>query len=196
MREATQGCVLAGGRAARMGGEKALRPLAGRPLIAHVLARLAPQCGAVAISAGAKAERLAPFGLPVWADALPGEAGPLAGVAAALARAPRPWVVTAPCDMPWLPEDLVARLHAARAAAGASIACASAAGGALEPLVALWPAALAPVMAAALAEGERSARRFLAAQGFIAVEWPASALADLDTPAALAAAEARLSADR
>lgn len=190
MREATQGCVLAGGAARRMGGEKALRSFGRAPLLAHVVARLAPQCAALAVNANGDAARFAGFGLPVWPDEVADRPGPLAGVLAALTHSAHPWLVTAPCDMPFLPMDLVARLHVARAAAGVPIACA-AAGGETQPLLALWPRTLAPALIAALAAGARGAKDFLAAQGFVAVEWPGAALANLNTPEELAAAEAR-----
>ena len=79
------GIVLAGGRATRMGGgDKALRPLGGQPVLAHVIARLAPQVQALALSANGDPARFAAFGLPVLADSLPGFPGPLAGVLAGL----------------------------------------------------------------------------------------------------------------
>ena len=105
------GIVLAGGKGRRMGGvDKGLVELDGRPLCAHVLERLAPQVGSVVINANQNAERYAAFGHPVVADAVSGFAGPLAGLHAGMTRADTPFVVTVPCDSPFLPIDLVARL--------------------------------------------------------------------------------------
>ena len=107
------GIVLAGGQGRRMGGvDKGLVLLAGKPMIAHVLARLVPQVGAVLINANQNLERYRAFGHPVIPDAIGGFAGPLAGLHAGMARAGGAFVVTVPCDSPFLPLDLVARLRA------------------------------------------------------------------------------------
>lgn len=107
------GIVLAGGMGRRMGGvDKGLVPLSGKPMVAHVLARLAPQVGALLINANQNRERYAAFGYPVVADTVGGFAGPLAGLHAGMTQASTDWVVTVPCDSPFLPEDLVARLAA------------------------------------------------------------------------------------
>jgi molybdopterin-guanine dinucleotide biosynthesis protein A len=105
------GIVLAGGQGRRMGGvDKGWVELEGRPMIAHVLARLAPQVADVLINANQNLDRYAEFGLPVVPDAVGGFAGPLAGLHAGMTHATRPHVVTVPCDSPFLPLDLVARL--------------------------------------------------------------------------------------
>jgi molybdopterin-guanine dinucleotide biosynthesis protein A len=198
MREDTQGVILAGGLARRMGGgDKPLRPLGGRPMLEHVLARLAPQCAALAINANGDAARFAAWGLPVWPDPVPGHPGPLAGILAALEEARLPFVVTVPGDTPFLPGDLVARLHAARAASGATIACA-ASGGQAHPPVALWPRALAADLRAALLAGERKIDRWAARHGVALADWPAEPFDpffNANTPAELAEAEARLQAE-
>lgn len=124
-RDDVTGLVLAGGQGRRMGGvDKGLVELNGRPLIAHVLARLAPQVADVLINANQNGERYAAFGVPVVSDAVGGFAGPLAGLHAGLTRATREFVVTVPCDSPFLPNDLVARLAAARVAYDAQLAVA------------------------------------------------------------------------
>ncbi len=124
-RERVTGVVLAGGQGRRMGGvDKGLVPLDGRPMVAHVLERLSPQVADVLINANQNADRYAAFGHPVVADEIAGFAGPLAGLHAALAHAAREFVVTVPCDSPFLPADLVARLGAALAAAKAQLAVA------------------------------------------------------------------------
>jgi molybdenum cofactor guanylyltransferase len=115
---AIAGVVLAGGRSSRMGVEKALVDFAGRPMLAHVLARFAPQVMALAINANGDPARFAAFGAPVIADLAPDQPGPLAGIAAALAWAQAHGcsrVATVPCDAPFLPRDLVARLARQRA---------------------------------------------------------------------------------
>jgi molybdopterin-guanine dinucleotide biosynthesis protein A len=104
--------------------DKGLVALAGRPMIAHVLARFAPQVDAVVINANQNLDRYAGFGYPVLPDAVGGFAGPLAGLHAGMARAEHPLVATVPCDSPFLPADLVARLAAALAAHGAQLAVA------------------------------------------------------------------------
>ena len=119
------GVVLAGGQGRRMGGvDKGLVPFAGRPMIAHVLERLAPQVADVLINANQNVERYGEFGYPVFGDDVGGFAGPLAGLHAALGRASQPRVVTVPCDSPFLPSDLVTRLAAALAARDAQLAVA------------------------------------------------------------------------
>ena len=112
-REDVTGIVLAGGMGRRMGGvDKGLVPLAGRPLVAHVLERLAPQAGAIIVNANQNRDRYAAYGHPVVADEVGGFAGPLAGLHAGMTAATTPYVVTVPCDSPFLPGDLVARLAA------------------------------------------------------------------------------------
>lgn len=108
------GIVLAGGQGRRMGGvDKGLQLLAGKAMIEHVIARLLPQVDEIVINANQNLERYAQFGHPVAPDVTGGFAGPLAGLQAGLQAAKHPLVVTAPCDSPFLPEDLVARLSGA-----------------------------------------------------------------------------------
>ena len=119
------GIVLAGGQGRRMGGvDKGWVELAGKPMIAHVLARLVPQVGDVLINANQNLDRYAAFGVPVVPDAVGGFAGPLAGLHAGLTRATRTYVVTVPCDSPFLPTDLVDRLAAGLEAENAQLAVA------------------------------------------------------------------------
>ena len=152
---ATVGILLAGGRARRMGGgDKCLRTLAGRPLLAHAIERIGPQVGRLVLNANGDPARFAGFGLPVAADPLPGRPGPLAGVLAgmawAAANAPdAAWILTAATDAPFLPADLAGRLHAAVRRDGADMACASS-GGRHHPVIGLWPVALRDALEAAL----------------------------------------------
>ncbi len=119
------GILLAGGRARRMGGrDKGLIELAGRPLAAHALDRLQPQVSEVLINANRNEEQYAALGARVIADSLAGYLGPLAGLLAGMEAASQPLVVTAPCDSPFVPRDLVARLYRAMAGADAAIAVA------------------------------------------------------------------------
>lgn len=177
-RSDTLGAVLAGGLARRMGGgDKPLRLLAGKPLLRHVLDRVAPQVAATVLNANGDPARFADHALPVVPDGVPGNPGPLAGVLAALdwAAANRPdlpWVLTAPGDCPFLPPDLAARLHEAREAAGTPLACAATAGR-THPPVGLWPVALRGALRDALGAGERKIDRWTARFGCAAAEWPA-----------------------
>ena len=114
------GVLLAGGQGSRMGGvDKGLVELAGQPMGAHALARLAPQVDELIINANQNLAAWEAFGHPVFGDDIGGFAGPLAGLHAALKRAQHPFVVTAPCDSPFLPADLVERLATALHAADA-----------------------------------------------------------------------------
>lgn len=155
------GVILAGGRATRMGGgDKGLRAVAGRALIEHVIARLAPQVAGMALNANGDPVRFAALGLPVIADSLPDHPGPLAGVLAGLdwaagqgARA----IVTVAADTPFFPGDLVARLQGAAGAAGLALAASPDEEGVLRrhPTFGLWPVALREDLRLALAGGLR-----------------------------------------
>jgi molybdopterin-guanine dinucleotide biosynthesis protein A len=106
------GIILAGGLGRRMGGvDKGLQPLRGKPMIEHVLARLAPQVDEIVINANQNLERYAAFGHRVVSDRISGFAGPLAGLHAGLEAISQPLAVTVPCDSPFLPADLVSRLR-------------------------------------------------------------------------------------
>ena len=195
------GLILAGGRGRRMGdADKALIRLAGRPLIAHVLAALKPQCAALVINANGDADRFRPYGLPIVADDPQDFAGPLAGVLAGLefARAAMPKiadVLTLAVDTPFAPRDLAARLQAARKATGAPIAVA-ASGGKRHHVVALWPVALAERLRRALtAEGVRKVEVFAERFGVAVATWddePFDPFFNINTPDDLARAEAQL----
>ncbi len=173
------GLVLAGGRARRLGGgDKTLRLLAGRPLLAVILDRLTPQCRGVLLSANGPADRFAAFGLPVVPDhPEDADAGPLAGVLAGLdaiaaSHPDCPWVMTVPGDAPFLPSDLARRLAEALDAQHAAVAVATS-GGRTHALTALWPVGLRHRLRRALREeGHRRATDVLAEVGTARVEWP------------------------
>jgi molybdopterin-guanine dinucleotide biosynthesis protein A len=189
--------LLAGGAARRMGGgDKCLLEVAGRPILAHLIARLAPQVRALALNANGDPTRFVAFGLVVLPDPVDGRPGPLAGVLAAMRwAATLPGcvdVVTAPADGPFLPRDLVARLLAARAAAGVPFACA-ASGGFTHPPVGLWPVALADALAHAVTvEDVRKVDAFTARWGCATANFatdPLDPFFNANTPEDLALAE-------
>jgi molybdopterin-guanine dinucleotide biosynthesis protein A len=186
------GVILAGGQALRMGGaDKAMLVLAGRPLVSHVLDRLRPQVDSVLISANGDAGRFAKLGCPVVADEVP--QGPLSGILAALTRAATlgaTHVVSCPVDTPFLPDDLVSRLLAAARTAPEGLALARTIDGD-HPATALWPVALAPALAAYLAEGGAKVTRFTDAHHAARADFAGSAaFLNLNTPDDLARAEA------
>lgn len=200
MTDGVLGLVLAGGRASRMGGgDKCLLPLAGRPLLAHILERLVPQVARVVLNANGDAGRFAAFGLPVVADTVVGLPGPLAGILAGLewAAAAAPelrWVASVPGDGPFLPPDLVSRLRAAADAAGGAAIAASR--GRVNPVVGLWPVAgAAALRRALLEEGLRRVEDWARRQGAVTVEWPPGPpdpLFNVNSPEDLAEAEGLL----
>lgn len=119
------GVVLAGGQGRRMGSvDKGLVLLQGRPMVRHVLDRFAPQVDEVLINANQNLDRYARFGFRVISDSIEGFAGPLAGLHVGLTHASQPLVATVPCDSPFLPADLVARLLASLHSMDAELAVA------------------------------------------------------------------------
>ncbi|MDQ2820260.1 MAG: molybdenum cofactor guanylyltransferase [Pseudomonadota bacterium] len=150
------GLILAGGRGARMGNvDKGLQPFRGSTLVATVLARLAPQVARMAISANRNLATYAALGVPVWPDASADFHGPLAGLAAGLRQAEAPLLLTAPCDSPFLPGDLAARLLAGLVAQNADIAVAVTPDGRRHPVFCLVKASVLPVLDAYLDGGGR-----------------------------------------
>src|SRR5215472_1788446 len=151
------GVLLAGGLARRMGGgDKPLRLIAGRSLLDRVIERLRPQVAALVLNANGDPARFAAYGLPVVADSVSGNPGPLAGVLAGLDwtaqhRPDCPMVVSVATDAPFLPADLVSRLAAGLAADAADLACA-ASGGQPHPVIGLWPVRLRDALRHAVAE--------------------------------------------
>lgn len=181
----TIGLILAGGRSQRMGTDKALVTLAGRPLVAHVIERLASQVDELVISSNAP---LADFGVPVLPDVLGGFCGPLAGVHAALARFPDVAVVSVAVDLPLLPRDLVARLKAG----WDGTHCRHAVCSGRHALAILWPPGFADTLWNYLVQGRRGVWEWLDRHSE-PVSVPPDGDADLrlniNTPADLARAE-------
>lgn len=159
-KEKITGAILAGGLGRRMGGvDKGLQALQGRPMVQRVLDRIAPQVDAVVISANQNLARYAEFGHPVLPDLIPDFAGPLAGLHAALTAAATPLVASVPCDSPFLPADLVARLHAALIADNAELAVART-GDLAHRAFCLTRRGVLPGLEAFLASGERKVGRW------------------------------------
>ncbi len=175
---ATLGLVLAGGLARRMGGgDKALLRIGGATILERVLERLSPQCSGIVLNANGDPARFAFTHLPVVPDDVPDFAGPLAGVLAGLdwaaAHAPETeWIASVPGDCPFLPRDLVARLHDARNARKTRLACARS-GDWRHPVVGLWPLALRADLRRALVEEHlRKIEMWMARHGVAIADWP------------------------
>jgi molybdenum cofactor guanylyltransferase len=175
--QSVTGVILVGGQSRRMGGgDKGLLDLGGKPMLAHVIERLAPQVGRLVINANGDPSRFAPFRLPVVADTVPDFAGPLAGVLAGMrwSRANAPaarWIATAAGDAPLLPRDLVGRCIQALDGGQGAIALAQSAGE-LHPVIGLWPVALADDLEAQLAAGVRKVLAWTDRHGTVPVPFP------------------------
>jgi len=184
------GLILAGGAGRRMGGaDKGLLDYRGRPLVEHVIERLAPQVADVIISANRHPERYRSYGYAVVADDSNDFPGPLAGLLAGLAACPTDWLVCVPCDCPQLPDDLVARLWQAADSARARMAVATT-HESLQPTFQLCHRSLLPALRATLAAGRRKLRDWCAEQGAVPVTFPdTNAFRNLNNPAELAAPE-------
>lgn len=184
--ELLPGVILAGGASRRMGGrDKALVVLRGRPMLAHVVARLGPQVGGLAVNAPAPIKGFP--SLPFLPDSVAERPGPLAGVLAGMEWAAglgASRVMIAPVDVPFLPTDCVARLagHDAPIVLGE-------AGGRLQPVIGLWSVALAEDLRAAITSGTRAVRDFAEAQRFAQVALGEGAAFNVNSPEDLARAE-------
>ena len=173
------GILLAGGQARRLGGgDKCLRQLAGRTLLARIIERARPQVDALVLNANGDPARFAAYGLPVAPDVIEGFAGPLAGVLtgmdwAAENAADARWIATFPTDAPFLPQDMVARMLAAVADDAADLACAASAGRA-HPVAGLWPVALRPELRRSMQDEDmRKIDAWTARYRLAHVDWPA-----------------------
>ena len=194
----TVGAILAGGLARRLGGgDKALRMIGGRTVLSRMLDRLIPQVTQLMLNANDDPRRFQGVGLPVVADSLSDHPGPLAGVLAALEwtalSAPEiEWVVTVPGDTPFIPRDLVPRLHARRQRESAILACAGSRGRS-HPVVALWPVSIRGALRHAVAkDGVRKVDKFMQGYSCSVVEWgtePVDPFFNVNTPADLIEAD-------
>ena len=175
-RHGIAGVILAGGLSRRMGGgDKGLLDLAGHSMIGRVVAALQPQVGAMVLNANGDPARFASLGLPVAPDTIDGFVGPLAGVLAGMRWAERHvaaarWIASVSSDAPFLPADLVQRLHGAVAGKPHAIAIAQSAGE-LHPVIGLWPVAHADDLEAALKSGVRKVLRWTDTHGTVPVDF-------------------------
>lgn len=202
-RQKPQALILAGGASRRMGRDKATAPFAGRPMIAWIVERLAPQVISLAINApeGFPLD----LGLPLVPDTIADRQGPLAGVlaglrhAAATSSASR--LLTVPADTPFLPSSLAATLCAAADEPGRIVLAASA--GRVHPVVALWPLSLADDLESWLADPDnRRLQAYIARHPSLAVDFPLVETSagpldpffNVNTPADLLSAERYLEA--
>ncbi|HVA12225.1 MAG TPA: molybdenum cofactor guanylyltransferase MobA [Stellaceae bacterium] len=171
------GVLLAGGQSQRMGGgDKCLKLLAGRPILAHVIERAQPQVDALVLNANGDPARFAGFGLAVVGDATAGFAGPLAGVLAGLDWAAKnlpdaELVASFATDAPFLPRDLVRQLAVVLEEGGFDLACAQSSDQA-HPVFGLWQVSLRDNLRQALADGIHKVDRWTARFKLVEVEFP------------------------
>lgn len=186
--------VLAGGRATRMGGEdKGLLRVGGTAMVRHVIDALRPQASDLLINANRNLEAYRQYGTGVITDFIAGYCGPLAGMASAMRVARTPYLLTAPCDSPFVPACLAERLYRGLVEQDADIAVADS-GGRLEPVFALIKTALLDSLLAFLAAGERKIDLWYGRHRIAAVDFsdrPETFL-NLNTPEDIASAEAKL----
>ena len=187
------GVVLAGGQGSRMGGvDKGLQVFRGKPMVAHAIERFAPQVDELLVNANRNPAEYERFGHRVIADEIPGFAGPLAGFERGLAHAAGALVATVPCDSPFLPADLVARLRSALEAARADLAVAKT-GTQAHPVFCLMRRTVHPSLEAFLARGERKIDRWYASLAVVEVPFDdeADAFLNINTREELAHLEPR-----
>ncbi len=183
--------ILAGGRGSRMGSvDKGLQLFNGTPMVTHVLNRLGPQVDEVIINANRSIDQYAALGHRVIPDAIDGFAGPLAGLHVGLMHATTPLLVTAPCDSPFLPLDLVARLQTALELRNADLAVAKTFDQA-HPVFCLVKRELEPHLREFLASGQRKIDKWYATLQVVEVPFDdqESAFANINTEVELRALE-------
>lgn len=192
--ESVTGVVLAGGAARRMGGsDKGLIRLANRPMIEYVLDALRPQVADLLINANRNLDQYRRYGVRVVADELTGFQGPLAGMAAAMQAAGTEFLVTAPCDSPFVPEDLVRRLGSALASGGADLSVAHA-GDRIQPVFTLLRTRLLPSLLEYLERGERKIDLWFSGQRMVTADFSDApdAFLNINTPDEVRELEARM----
>ena len=169
------GLILAGGRGTRMGNvDKGLQMLGDEPMVLRVIGRLAPQVGMLMINANRNQERYREFGVPVWPDELDEYPGPLAGFQAGLRHCQTPYLLTAPCDSPFLPVNLVERLASALEEQGADLAVAVTGEGESRqphPVFCLLKSSLLPHLNEFLRSGKRRIDAWYASLKFVEVQF-------------------------
>lgn len=193
-RERPTGVILAGGQSRRFGGEdKGLQLLGGRPLVEYVMVRLAPQVGRLVISANRHLETYAALGVEVMPDSLPDAPGPLAGILAVLSRSETSWLVTTPCDNPFLPRDLARRLLDTQRRTRAKL-CVAHDGNRLQPLYALVSRNSIPSLTDYLESGQRRVEAWFRQEGAGIADFSdcPDDFINLNTPEDLARAHSRL----
>jgi molybdenum cofactor guanylyltransferase len=170
------GLILAGGRGSRMGNvDKGLQMFRGAPMAMHVMLRLQPQVGPLLINANQNMGPYEGFGVPVWPDQIADFAGPLAGLQTGLAHCETPYLVTVPCDSPFLPTDLVARLYADLIEWDADLAVAVTGEGGerrTQPVFCLMKSTLLAHLTAFLQDGGRKIDSWYASLNVIEVPFP------------------------
>ena len=185
------GVILAGGQGRRMGTvDKGLRELRGTAMAAWVIERFAPQVDEVLINANQNLDVYAQFGYRVIPDEIGGFAGPLAGLQRGLNEASHPLVATSPCDTPFLPADLVARLHAALEADAAQLAVART-GDQPHPVFCVCRRDVLPHLTAFLQQGGRKIDAWYATLKVVEVAFDdqPDAFSNINTPSELSAFE-------
>lgn len=167
--EKITGLILAGGRGSRMGSvDKGLQFFKAKPMVAHVLDRFAPQVDEILINANRSIDEYTTFGHRVIPDAIDGFAGPLAGLHIGMTHATHPLVATVPCDSPFLPLDLIARLTAAMRQSDADLAVAKTFDQP-HPVFCLVKTSLAPHLHAFLESGQRKIDKWYATLNVVEV---------------------------
>lgn len=167
--EKITGLILAGGRGSRMGSvDKGLQFFKAKPMVAHVLDRFAPQVDEILINANRSIDEYTAFGHRVIPDAIDGFAGPLAGLHIGMTHATHPLVATVPCDSPFLPLDLIARLTAAMRQSDADLAVAKTFDQP-HPVFCLVKTSLAPHLHAFLESGQRKIDKWYATLNVVEV---------------------------
>ncbi|MFA5628011.1 MAG: molybdenum cofactor guanylyltransferase MobA [Thiohalomonadaceae bacterium] len=176
--------ILAGGQSRRMGGaDKALSIYNGKPLLAHVIAALRPQVHDIILNSNRPATDYSAFGLPVIADSLPDQPGPLAGLLTALQNNQNKLLLCVPCDMPCLPDDLVARMHECLTTNNADV-CSVSDGEQVHAVVLLVRPQVLLSIEDYLASGRRKVQDWLASQKLAIADFSAQATAfrNINTP--------------
>ena len=190
--------ILAGGKGRRIDGQdKGLIELGGKPLIEHILEAVRPQVASILINANRNSERYGEYGYPVIPDDMSDFQGPLAGIAIGMEHAHTPYIITLPCDGPFVPDDMVSHLGQALVRDDADLAIAHD-GVRMQPVHALLPVSLLNSLKAFLASGERKIDRWYGLHNFVLADFsdhPAAFL-NVNTPGDLEHIQSLLSVNK